>query len=120
MFDYVKPIQRDFDPDAYILHIGTDDLTADKKPDEIGSEISWLVKVLKTNKNKIVISTIDPRGDACNIKVEKVHSLWMEFCKSNGIDLILHGNINVKRHLMESYTSMIQVYLDLPDILEIF
>ena len=40
MFDYVKPIQRDFDPDAYILHIGTDDLTADKKPDEIGSEIS--------------------------------------------------------------------------------
>ena len=22
MFDYVKPIQRDFDPDAYILHIG--------------------------------------------------------------------------------------------------
>ena len=33
MFDYVKPIQRDFDPDAYVLHIGTDDLTADKKPD---------------------------------------------------------------------------------------
>ena len=31
IFDYVKPIQRDFDPDAYILHIGTNDLTTDKK-----------------------------------------------------------------------------------------
>ena len=39
MFDYVKPIQRDFDPDIYILYIGTDDLTTDKKPDEICSEI---------------------------------------------------------------------------------
>ena len=35
MFDYVKAIQRDFDPDAYILHIGTNDLTTDKKTEEI-------------------------------------------------------------------------------------
>ena len=99
MFDYVKPIQRDFDPDAYILHIGTNDLTTDKKPDEICSEISRLVKVLKINKNKIVISAIVPRGDACNTKVEKVNSLLKEFCENNGIDLILHVNIIVKRHL---------------------
>ena len=99
MFDYVKPIQRDFDPDAYILHIGTNDLTTDKKPDEICSEISRLVKVLKTNKNKIVISTIAPKGDACNSKVEKVNSLLKEFCENNGINLILNDNINVKRHI---------------------
>ena len=37
--DYVKPIQGDFDRDAYILHIDTNDLTADKKPDEICSEV---------------------------------------------------------------------------------
>ena len=37
MFDYVKPVQKDFDPDAYILHIGTNDLTIDKKPGEICS-----------------------------------------------------------------------------------
>ena len=65
MLDYVKPIQRDFDPDTYILHIGTNNLTTDKKPDEICSELLRLVKVLKANKNKIVISTIVPRGDAC-------------------------------------------------------
>ena len=92
MFDYVKPIQRDFDPDAYILHIGTNDLTTDKKPDEICSEILRLVKVLKTNENKIVTSTIVPRGDACNAKVEKVNSLLKEFCENNGIDLISHDN----------------------------
>ena len=99
MFDYVKPIQRDFDPDAYILHIGTNDLTADKKPDEICSEILRIVKVYKTNKNKIVISTIVPSGDACNTKVEKFKSLLKGFCENNGIDLILHDNANVKRHL---------------------
>ena len=99
MFDYIKPIQRDFDPDAYILHIGTNDQRTDKKPDEICSEISQLVKVLKTNENKIVISTMVPRGDACNTKVEKVDSLLKEFCENNDIDLILHNNINAKRHL---------------------
>ena len=99
MFDYVKPVQRDFDPDACILHIGTNDLTTDKKPDESCSEISRLVNVLKTNKNKIVISTISLRRDACNTKVEKVKSRLKEFCENNGIDLILNDNINVKRHL---------------------
>ena len=90
MFDYIKPIQRDFDPYTEILHIGTNDLTTNKKPDETCSEISRLVKVYKAKKNKIVISTIVPRGDACNTKVEKVNSLLKEFCENNGIDLILH------------------------------
>ena len=61
--------------DAYILHIGANDLTTDKKLDDVCSEISQLVKVLKTNKNKIVISTIVQRGDACNTKIENVNSL---------------------------------------------
>ena len=48
------------------------------------------MKVYKAKKNKIVISTIVPMGDACNTKVEKVNSLLKEFCENNGIDLILH------------------------------
>ena len=48
MLDYVKPIQRDLDPN---------NLTAYKTPDEI-SEILRLIKELKTDMNKIVISTI--------------------------------------------------------------
>ena len=30
MFHYVKPIRRDLDPEAYVIHIGTYDLTTDK------------------------------------------------------------------------------------------
>ena len=37
MFGYVKPIQRDFDPDTCNLHIGTNNITTDKKPGEICS-----------------------------------------------------------------------------------
>ena len=48
------------------------------------------MKVYKAKKNKIVISTIVPMGDACNTKVEKVNSLLKEFCENNGIDLILY------------------------------
>ena len=37
MFDCVKPIQRDLDPGAYVIHIGTNDPMTDKTPDEICS-----------------------------------------------------------------------------------
>ena len=55
-------------------------VTTDKTPDEIFYEIMCLIKELKTEKNKIVDSTIVPRGDAYNTKVEKVNTLLKEFC----------------------------------------
>ena len=45
-------------------HIGTNDLGTDKTPDEIFSGILRLIKELRTDKNKIVVSTIVPRGDS--------------------------------------------------------
>ena len=57
MLDYAKPIKRDLDPEAYVIHIGTNNLGTDKTPDEIFSEILCLIKELKTEKNKIVVST---------------------------------------------------------------
>ena len=47
MLDYVKPIERDFDPEVYVIHIGTNDLTTDKTPDEIFSEILCWSRGLK-------------------------------------------------------------------------
>ena len=52
MFDYVKPIQRDFDPDACILHIGTNDLTTDKKPGKSAQKYHNLSRLLKQIKTK--------------------------------------------------------------------
>ena len=75
MLDYVKTIKRDLDPEAYVMHIGTNDLETDKTRDEIFSEILRLIKELKTDKNKIVVSTIVPRGNAYNTKAEKVNTL---------------------------------------------
>ena len=56
------------------LKLGTNDLTTDKTLDEIFSEILRLIKELKTDKNKIVASTIVPRGYAHNTKAEKVNT----------------------------------------------
>ena len=99
MLDYVKPIKRDLDPEAYVIHIGTNNLGTDKIPDEILSEVMRLIKGLKTYKNKIVISTIVLRGNAYNTKAGKVNTLLKEFCENNGIDTISYDNINVKKHL---------------------
>ena len=82
-----------------MIQIGANDLTSDKTPDEIFSEIQNLIKELKTDKNKIVVSTIVPRGDAYIAKAEKVNNLLKEFCENNGSDTISHDNINVKKHL---------------------
>lgn len=30
IFDYVKPIQSDLDPEAYVIHIGANDLTTER------------------------------------------------------------------------------------------
>ena len=55
MLGYVKLIKRDLDPEAYVMHIGTNDLGTDKAPDEIFSEILRLIKEIKTDRNKIVV-----------------------------------------------------------------
>ena len=104
MLDYVKPIQRDLDREAYVIHIGIKDLTTDKTPDEIFSEILRLIKELKRDKNKTVVSAIATGGDAYNTK-EKVTTLLKKFCENNGIDTISHDNINVEEHLKKgNYT----------------
>ena len=68
MFDYVTSIQRDLDPEAYVIHIGTNNLMTDKTPDEIFSEILRLIKELKTDKNKIVVTTIVLIGQIKKLK----------------------------------------------------
>ena len=111
MLDYVKPIQRDLDPETNMIYIDTSDLRTDKIPDEIFSEILRLIKELKADKNKIVVSTIVSRGDAYNTKAEKGNTLLKEFCENNGIDTISHDNTNVKKHLNNGKLHLNEVYL---------
>ena len=58
MEDYTKPTKRDFNPDLYILHVGTNDLSLDDTPEVISSRIIDTAKSLMTERNKKIISNI--------------------------------------------------------------
>ena len=35
MYDWIKPTQRDFKPEIFVSHVGTNDLSLNKSPKEI-------------------------------------------------------------------------------------
>ena len=53
MHDYVKPSVRN-SPDHFILHVGTNDLSSDKSPEEIARSIIDLATSIKNNSNIII------------------------------------------------------------------
>ena len=63
MVDYIKPTQRDSNPDVYLLHVGTNDLTSNKSPEQISLNILNLVNSLKLDNNTVIVSNIVPRKD---------------------------------------------------------
>ena len=88
MHDYIRPTKRDFDPNIFILHVGTNNCR------DSG--------ILKTEDNNVALSEIVPRGDKLNEKVEEVNNLLEEPCNQKQMRLIKHSNINTKRHLNRS------------------
>ena len=63
MVDYIKPTQRDFNPDVYLLHVGTNDLSSNKSPEQISLDILNLANSLKLDNNTVIVSSIVPRDD---------------------------------------------------------
>ena len=57
--NYTKLSKRDFNPNLYILRVGTNDFSLDDTPDVISN---WII-------TKIIMSNIDPRGDKYRNKV---------------------------------------------------
>ena len=96
MLNYIKPTQRDFNPDVYLLHVGTKDLFSNKSPEQISLDIFNLANSLKLDNNTVIVSSIIPRDDdTVNIILEKL-------CNENNVGMISHRNINPKRHLNRS------------------
>ena len=87
MYDYIKPTQRGFKQEVFILHVGTNDLPLNKSPKEISED------------NKIIVSSIVCRADSFREKVGKVNAHLEEICAEKDIAIITHSNINPKRHL---------------------
>ena len=69
MNDYVKPTQRD-----NVLHVGTSDLPLNKSPKEISEDIIALAGSMKTENNKIIISSIVCCADSFIAKVDEVNA----------------------------------------------
>ena len=99
MYDYIKPTQRDFKPEVFVLHVGANDFPLNKSPKEISEDMVTLVKSVKTENNKIIVSSIVCRADSFKEKASKVNTHLEEICAEKDIALITHNNINPKRHL---------------------
>ena len=54
MKDYIKPTRRDFDPDLYIFHAGTNDFSLDQPDAEIAVIINVAEPLKSTHGNDTV------------------------------------------------------------------
>ena len=102
MLDYIKPTKRDFNPDVYLLHVGTNDLSSSKSPEQISMDILNLANSLKLDNNTVIVSGIVPRDDENKKKADEVNIILEELCNANNVGMISHRNINPKRHLNRS------------------
>ena len=71
MDDYMKPTQRDFKLEIFVLHVGRNDLPLTKSLKEISGDIVTLAESMKTGSKKIIISSIVCRRTASEKKLMK-------------------------------------------------
>ena len=98
MHDYLKPFERDFKPEIFVLHGGTNGFPLNKSPKEISEDVVTLAESMKAENNKI-ISSIVCRADSFKEKVDDVNAYLEEICAEKDIAVITHSKINSKRHL---------------------
>ena len=94
MYDHIKPTQRNFQPNAYISYVGTNDLPIDTAPEEI-PEKWFFSKHFKSENNEVVVSGIVLRDDSYKEKAEAVNKLLKDICTEENMHFICHSNINV-------------------------
>ena len=100
MEDYMKPSLRE-NPDHFILHIGTNDLSTERSPELIAKSIVDLVATLKGNSRDVSVSNIIVRGDNSNLNEKgcEVNAHLTEMCKGKKLNLINHSKKIKSNHL---------------------
>ena len=78
--------------------LAQNDLPSGKEPEEIANNIINLAKSVKTEGNKIAVSSILPRKDKHNNKGKEVNAYLREKCLQNNFPFITHSNINERCH----------------------
>ena len=102
MYNFIKPTQRHVKPEIFVLHVATNDLPLSKSPKEILEDIVTLPESMKTENNKIIVSSVVCRANSFREKVDKVNAHLEEICSQKDIEIITHSNINPKRNLNKS------------------
>ena len=100
MHDYVKQSVRN-SPDRFILHVGTNDLSSNKSPEEIARSIIDLATSIKNKKHDVRTFNIIIPAD--NKKREEkrfeVNSFLGKLCKEKNFYLIDHSARIKRNHL---------------------
>ena len=82
-------------PNRFILHIGTNDLSSNRPPDEIAKAIIDLASELKSEKSSVNISSVIMRADKpeLNKKGNEVNHYLKEMCNRKNFYFIDHSKI---------------------------
>ena len=81
MNNYIKPALRE-DPNHFILHIGTNDITKASKFEElIAEEILELALKLKSETHEVSISNVIVRRGKWSAKVQKLNEHLKQLCR---------------------------------------
>ena len=98
MKHHAVPVME-FEPDLAILHVGSNNLRSNTSEQQIASDIVNLATSLKTDNNKILVSSIIARRDQFKNKAEKVNDYLHVKCSQANLPFLRHNNIRSEIHL---------------------
>ena len=104
MRDHIKPVLRR-NPDAIVMHVGTNSLRSSASVRDCAEEIVNLVTMIsKESSADLAISGIIPRSDdeVLALKVSGVNKILKTFCNQNGWGYVDHSNISPEHDLNRS------------------
>lgn len=79
--DYLQPTLRNFNADLFIIHIGRNDASLNKRNKEIVQNFVKLAASIVTNIKNVAVSNIDPREYNYKMKVEQINKIIDEVWK---------------------------------------
>ena len=96
MSDCIKATKKDFNPDIYVLHVGTNELTLSNTTEQIVKLISDIGNSLNTDNKTVIVSNIVPRGNKNKEKSEKAIQIINNACVQSNILVMNQTNIDSK------------------------
>ena len=72
--NHYKKRNQEESPAEIVIHVGTNDFSSDKKPKDIANDIIQFAKSVKTDTNKVAVSSIPPKKDKLNTKTKDVNT----------------------------------------------